>query len=487
MKIKFYNTLTRKSDEFKPIKKGRVGIYSCGPTVYWNQHIGHMYAYVQWDILVRFLRYSGFKTKWVMNITDVGHMVSDEDAGEDKMEKGAKREGLTVWQIADKYIRQFEQSLDLLNIQRPDVFCRATGHIKEQIDLIKKIEKKGFTYKTKTGLVFDTAKFKNYAQFARLDLKKQFAGSRTEIDPDKKQPWDFLLWVTNQPEHIMKWDSPWGVGFPGWHIECTAMSTKYLGNQFDIHTGGKEHVPVHHTNEIAQAFGAFGKQTANYWLHNEWLMIDKKKMAKSLGNQVTASDLATKGFSPLAMRYLILTSHYRQGLNFTWQGLKAAQCALDNLYERVGDLREKLPPSFRSAELRRAGKISAKGRSAIAAGWKNYKEEFINYLSDDLNASCALAVVWKLIKDKSIAPKDKYRLLLDFDKVLGLKLWEVRPPTILVAPAEVEKLAEQRERARKQKNWQEADKIRDQIEKLGWQIKDTDKGPCLKCSKGVQK
>src|ERR1035437_5301966 len=264
------NTLSQKKEKFTPIKEGEIGIYSCGPTVYWNQHVGHMYAYVQWDILVRFLRSQGNKTKWVMNLTDVGHLVSDEDIGEDKMEKGAAREGLSVWQIADKYIAQFRESLELLNIKTPDVLCRATEHIPEQIELIKKIEKNGFTYQTKTGLVFDTGKFPGYADFAHLNLEKQDAGSRVAVDEEKKKPWDFLIWITNQPNHIMKWESPWGVGFPGWHIECTAMSVKYLGERFDIHTGGKEHIPVHHTNEIAQAHGPFGHQTANFWLHNEW-------------------------------------------------------------------------------------------------------------------------------------------------------------------------------------------------------------------------
>ncbi|MEK7118677.1 MAG: cysteine--tRNA ligase, partial [Patescibacteria group bacterium] len=286
--IKLYNTLTRKLDNFKPIKKGFVGIYSCGPTVYWNQHIGHMYAYVQWDLLVRLMRSLNYSVKWVMNITDVGHLTGDNlgdaDTGEDRMEKGAKREGLSVWQIADKYIVQFLESVDSLNIQRPDVLCRATEHIPEQIELIRKMEARGFTYLTATGLVFDTAKFPEYADFARLNLTEQKAGARVTVDKEKKNPWDFLLWVKNQPNHLMQWDSPWGRGFPGWHIECTAMSTKYLGETFDIHTGGKEHIPVHHTNEVAQSFGAFGHKTANYWLHNEWLLVKGEKMSKSLGN-----------------------------------------------------------------------------------------------------------------------------------------------------------------------------------------------------------
>jgi len=316
MFLKLYNTLTRKLEEFKPIKDKQVGIYSCGPTVYWNQHIGNMYAFSTWDFLVRSFRYLGYQVKWVMNITDVGHMTSDEDWGDDKMEKGATREGVSVWEIADKYIQQFLESMDALGIVRPDVLPRATEHIAEQIDLIKRMEANGFVYQTKTGVVFDTSKFPGYADFAKLNLEEQHAGSRVEIDTEKKKPWDFLLWVTNQPNHLMQWDSPWGKGFPGWHIECTAMSTKYLGEQFDIHTGGKEHVPVHHTNEIAQAYGAFGHQTANYWLHNEWLVVKGTKASKSLGNVYLVSDILDKGINPLALRYLIMTSHYRAGLEF---------------------------------------------------------------------------------------------------------------------------------------------------------------------------
>lgn len=465
--VKLYNTLSRKVEEFKPLKKGLVGIYSCGPTVYWNQHIGHMYCYVQWDTLVRSLKYFGLSVKWVMNITDVGHMTSDEDAGEDRMEKGAKREGLTVWQIADKYIEQFVSSMDLLNISRPDVLCRATENIPEQIALIKKIEANGFTYKTKTGLVFDTSKFPGYAKFAHLDLDQQKAGARTEVDPEKRNPWDFLLWVTNQPEHVMKWESPWGEGFPGWHIECTAMSTKYLGNEFDIHTGGKEHVSVHHTNEIAQAFGAFGRQTANYWMHNEWLIIGGEKMAKSAGNQVTAQDLVAKGYNPLAMRYLILTSHYRAGLNFTWDALGAAQTALNRLYETVDNLKSG-----------NGGKRTVLSEEKLEKVEK-YRSQFAGALQNDLAFSQALATVWEVVKS-NVPSEDKYDLLMEFDQVLGLKLGNAKEFIKVSVPEEVAKLVERREKARKENNWQEADSIRGQLEKLGYLVEDTSSGPKVK-------
>lgn len=462
MALKFYNTLTRKKEVFKPLKAKSVGIYSCGPTVYWNQHIGNMYAYVQWDVLVRFLKYLKYQVKWVMNVTDVGHMTSDEDAGEDKMEKGARREGLSVWKIAEKYIKQFLKSAELLNIQKPDVLCRATEHIKEQINLIKKIEANGFAYRTKTGLVFDTSRFSGYSKFAKLNLKKQYSGSRVEIDREKKQPWDFLLWVTNQPNHIMQWDSPWGKGFPGWHVECTAMSTKHLGNRFDIHTGGKEHVPIHHTNEIAQAYGAFGKQTANYWLHNEWLLIDKTKVSKSLGNIVLVTDFAQKGLSPLAFRYLALTSHYRQGLNFTWRALEASQNALNKLQENS----KRTSFSFRPSLLLRKSSVI-----------KDYQKKFVDYLSDDLNAPKALALMWEAIKSPQLSNQEKHKLILDFDKVFGLGLKDIKKEKI---PAELLSLAKQREEYRRTEKWQKADEIREKIKKLGYWVEDTKEGQQIK-------
>lgn len=463
--IKFYNTLTRKLEEFKPLKKGEVGIYSCGPTVYWNQHIGHMYCYIQWDCLVRYFRWLGFKVKWVMNITDVGHLTSEADTGEDKMEKGAKREGLTVWQIADKYLAQFLDSLDQLNISRPDVLPRATEHISQQIELIRQIEANGFTYKTKTGLVFDTSKFAGYPKFARLRLDQQEAGARVEVDPDKKNPWDFLLWVTNQPKHVMQWDSPWGKGFPGWHVECTAMSTAYLGNRFDIHTGGKEHIPVHHTNEIAQGYGAFGCQTANYWLHNDWLTLKGEKMSKSQGNFYTVNDLSEKGFAPLAFRYLVLTSHYRQGLVFSWEALKAAQTAYNRLLGMVRDWQ------------------SGEGRKTIAQddpgkiGW--FREEFTARLATDFSLPEALAIVWQLAKS-DLPSQDKLDLLLDFDAVLGLNLAGASDRAVDKIPGRVKDLVEDRERLRKEGKWAEADQLRGKIKKLGWQVEDRPKAPLIK-------
>ena len=446
--MKLYNTLSRKKEEFKPISEGKVGIYSCGPTVYWNQHIGNMYAFLCWDILVRSLRYLGYEVKWVMNITDVGHMTSDEDNGEDKMEKGAEREGLTVWQIAKKYEKQFLESLEMLNIVKPDKLARATEHIKEQIELAQKIEKNGFAYKTKTGLVFDTDKFIDYAKFANLKLEEMEMGKRLEVDKDKKKPWDFLLWVTNQTNHQMLWDSPWGKGFPGWHLECTAMSTAYLGQKFDIHTGGIEHIGVHHTNEVAQGFGAFGENTANFWLHNAWLNLKKGKMSKSTGKVYTVGDLMKMGYDPLAFRYLVLQSHYKKGLVFSEESLEAAEKGWLGLRKLMKKWKEE-------------------GKKGRVNGV--YRQKFIEKISDNLAMPEAIAVVWELTKS-DLSDEDKRSTLLDFDKVLGLRLDEEKETKV---PQEIEKMAKERWEAKKEKKWQEADRLRLKIEKEGWTVLDS--------------
>jgi cysteinyl-tRNA synthetase len=454
--IYLFNTLDKQKEKFVPIdsQNNKVGIYSCGPTVYWNQHIGHMYAYVQWDVLVRFLRYSGYKVKWIMNITDVGHMDSDEDTGEDKMEKGAKREGVSVWEIADKYISQFDESLKLLNILTPDVLSRATEHIDDQITLAQKIEENGFTYETSMGLVFDTSKFAGYSDFAKLDLAKQKKRSDVASDPEKKNPWDFFLWVKDA-NHTMHWDSPWGTGYPGWHIECTAMSTKYLGEKFDIHTGGIDHIAVHHTNEIAQGYGAFGDKTANYWLHNAHLKGESgEKMSKSLGNFVTVQDLVAKGYDPLALRYLILSSHYRKGINFSWDALDSAAAGLKKLRQIV---------------------VSSKsGRSMLSdeklRKTKKYTESFNENLGDDLNIPKALSIAWEVAKS-NIPGEDKFDLLRSFDEVLGLGLDRLEKTTAEI-PLDIQKLADEREALRKKGDYQGADKIRGEVLKHGYVIKD---------------
>ena len=457
-KIKLYNTLSRKKEVFVPNKEKKVGIYSCGPTVYWNQHIGHMYAYIQWDVLVRLFSYLGYRVNWVMNLTDVGHLTGDNegdaDTGEDKMEKGARREGVSVWEIADKYIAQFLESIDLVNITRPDTLCRATEHIVEQIELIKKMEARGFVYKTKLGLLLNTKKFPGYADFANLNLEKQKLGIRGEVDPEKKNPSDFFLWVTGRPEHIMQWSSPWGRGYPGWHLECTAMSTKYLGNNFDIHTGGQEHIAVHHTNEIAQGEAAFGKQTANYWLHNGWLTLKDAKMSKSLGNFVLVTDLLKKGFDPLVFRYLVLTSHYKQGLVFDWEALKSTQAAYLKLVRF-------LDGPVKKVEI---------GKESLS-----WRKKFINALADDLGTPQAIGVIWKMIKSK-ISKDEKRALLLEFSKVLGLNLKNSKSLKNITIPKEIKVLAKKRDDLRRIGNFKEADKIRIEMDEKGFGAVDLPEG-----------
>lgn len=463
MEIFLTNTLTRKKEKFIPVEKDKVYIYSCGPTVYWNQHIGHMYAYVQWDILVRFLRFLGNDVKWVMNVTDVGHMTSDEDEGEDKMEKGAAREGKTVWEIADKYTEQFKDSMNLLGINAPDELCRATDNITEQIKLAQTIEKNGFAYRTKKGLVFDTSKFPNYPNFGNLKLEEMKSRSDVETDPEKKNPWDFFLWAVN-PKHIMKWESPWGEGYPGWHLECTAMSVKYLGREnFDIHTGGIEHINVHHTNEIAQGYAAFGKQTANYWLHNSHLLGEGGiKMSKSLGNFVTVQELVERGYDPLALRYLYLNSHYRKGISFSYESLDASATALNNLRERVSSLRDQKDRTTLSKE-----------KEAVQESFIN---RFKNSLADDINTPQGLAILWEVLKS-NIPSTDKYDLALSFDEVLGLNLGEGGNWTKEDEISEdLSDAIAARAALKKQGLFEQADRVRKDIESKGYIVEDLGDG-----------
>lgn len=443
--MKIYNTATRQKEELKPIRKNEVGIYSCGPTVYSSPHIGNMYAYVCWDVLVRTLNYLGYKTNWVMNITDVGHLTSDADSGEDKMEKGAKKEGMSVWEIAKKYEAEFMENLKLLNINKPDQMPRATENIQEQIDLIKKIEANGFTYKTSDGFYFDTSKFSDYGKFANLNLEKLKEGARVEINEEKKNPTDFALWKFSpiDEKRQMEWKSPWGVGFPGWHIECTAMSTKILGEIFDIHTGGEDHIPVHHTNEIAQAFGAFGHNMANYWMHNAFITFGGSKISKSSGGLYTVFDLKEEGFDPLAFRYMALGSHYRRGMEFSIENLKAAQTALDKLRSYRANLGESV--DYES------------------------KREFETIISNDLAMPEVLALVWRVAKS-NLNPEEKWATILDFDKVLGLDLG--KEVEVEIIPGEILKLVEERKLARINKNWVESDRIREVIKTKGYLVED---------------
>jgi len=442
--MKIYNTKTRQKEEFKPISENEVGIYSCGPTVYSSPHIGNMYAYVCWDVLVRTFKYLGYKVNNVINITDVGHLTSDADSGEDKMEKGSKKEGLTVWEIAKKYENEFLENLKELNIEMPWKMPRATDHIQEQIDLIKKIENNGFTYKTSDGIYFDTSKFADYGKFANLNLEKLKEGARVEINEEKKNPSDFALWKFSPTDEKrqMEWKSPWGMGFPGWHIECTAMSTKYLGETFDIHTGGEDHIPVHHTNEIAQGYGAFGHNTAHYWMHNAFITFKGEKISKSTGGLFTVFDLKEMGYEPLAYRYMILNSHYRNGIEFSIENLKTAEMALNKL---------------RSYKVESSSNIN-----------QIFRQEFIELISNDLAMPEVMALVWKVAKS-DLKPDEKWATLLDFDRVLGLDLdKEIRKDI----PKEVLDLAEERKNARVNKNWTESDRLREEIKKLGFLVED---------------
>lgn len=443
--LKIYNTLTKREQEFKPITEGSVGMYSCGPTVYNYAHIGNLRSYVFADILKRTLKFEGLEVKHIMNITDVGHLVSDGDDGDDKMTKALKREDLpmtieSMKTLALKYEQAFVEDLKKLNILLPDVMPRATDHIAEDIEIIKKLEEKGFVYKTSDGIYFDTSKDASYGALGGLSDENK---ERIETNSEKKNPRDFALWKFNSE---MGWDTPWGQGFPGWHIECSGMSMKYLGEHFDMHTGGIDHIPIHHNNEIAQSENATGKKYVNFWVHNNFLNIDNEKISKSLGNDVYLKTLEEKGFSPIEYRYFLLQANYRSLVNFTWESLEASQNALKKLKNIFLDLGPDI------------GAVSA-----------HYKKEFTEALEDNLNTPKALATMWELANDKETLLADKHATLLEFDKVLGLGMENWTKDEI---PSEVLTLARERNNARLSKNWDKSDELRDQIKSLGYEIKD---------------
>jgi len=460
MVLKLYNTLSKKKGVFTPLKDKKVGLYTCGPTVYWYAHIGNLRTYIFEDILKRILEYNGYKVKHVMNITDVGHLTSEADTGEDKMEKGAKRERKTVWEIADFYTRAFKKDLELLNIKKPTVWIRATDTIKEQIKLIKILEKKGFTYKIGDGIYFDSSKLKNYGRLWPKKIKLK-AGARIEMVTGKKNLTDFALWKFTPVgvKRQMEWNSPWGRGFPGWHTECVVMAVKNLGIPFDIHCGGIDHIPIHHTNEIAQSEAAFSKILAKFWLHGEFLTLKGGRMGKSEGNIIILEDLIKKEINPLAYRYLCLGTHYRKRLTFSWEALKSAQ----NSYERINEL------------------IAREDDKKIN---KKYLKEFIKAINDDLNMPRALSILWNLLRDAKAY--GKRNTAKEMDKVLGLNL----RPEIIIRPLPgkmkipiikpIIKLVKEREKYRQQKNWQKADEIRRKIKTMGYLIEDTEDGPRIK-------
>jgi len=456
--LHLYDNFTRSLRPFEPLHPGAdVGLYTCGPTVYDYQHIGNYRTFLFEDVLKRVLEWNGYRVRHVMNITDVGHLTSDADTGEDKMEKGARRTGKTAWEIARLYTDAFVADMKLLNIEDPTVLCRATDHIPEQIQFIADIERNGYAYRTSDGIYFDTSKQPDYGHLARLDVKGQEAGKRVDLG-EKKHPSDFALWKFSAPgeKRQMEWDSPWGRGFPGWHIECSAMAQKYLGDYFDIHCGGEDHIPVHHTNEIAQTEARVGTRLANFWLHGYFLLSNDAKMAKSAGEFLRIQYLVDRGYDPLAFRYLCLTGHYRGQLNFTWDALDAAGVALDRMRNGVFVLRD-------------AG--AATPDAALT-------ERFGNEINDDLNLPRALAVAWETLRG-SLSPEVKRATLLGFDAVLGLRLAEWAPKRQAV-PDAVTALAEARLAARRTKNWVDADRLRTELQAAGWEMEDRADGYALK-------
>lgn len=456
--IRLYNTKTRNLETFVAIEPGQVSIYSCGPTVYHYQHLGNMRAAVFADTLHRMFSYAGYDVRHIINITDVGHLTSDGDAGVDKLEVGAQREGKSVWEIAKVYTDAYLQDIASLNVPIAEYFFpRATDHIEEQIELVKKLEEKGYTYRISDGIYFDTSKFKEYADFAHLDVKGMQSGARVEENKEKRNITDFALWKfsPSNEKRQMEWDSPWGKGFPGWHIECSAMAMKYLGEHFDVHTGGIEHIPVHHTNEIAQSECATGHPYVNYWMHNNHLQDLTGKMSKSSGDFLTLSSLIEKGYNPLAFRYFLMSANYRKELLFSFEALDGAAVAYDKLV------------SFAQMHAKEKGEIN-----------DAYRAQYKEAMFDDLNTSKAVGVLWTMLKDDSLTDADKYATLLDCDRFLGLGLDTLERVDVIIPP-EVQSLLDARAIARARKDFQESDRLRDEILALGYTVKDTPEGQKL--------
>ena len=460
--IKLYNTLYKKVTEFKPYNENKVKMYTCGPTVYFYSHIGNMRAYLFMDLLRRTLKYNGYEIEGVINITDVGHLTSDADEGEDKMSVASKRENKSPWEIAKFYTDFFMSQAKKLNIDMPENIVPATSVIPEIIAMIKSLIKNGYAYETSNGIYFEVDKFSQYGSLSGIKPQNRLAGARIEIDNEKRNPADFVLWVKAPKEHIMQWDSPWGKGYPGWHIECSAIGIKFLGTDIDIHTGGVDHLTIHHENEIAQNYGATLHNVVKRWMHGEFLLFDNGKMSKSLNNIYTIDDLEKKGYRAIDFRYLCFNTHYRKAVNFTFEILNSSHTSLTRLYEYA---------------------LSHKnGTEKIDAEIINkYKQEFLDAINNDLNVPVALSVVWNLVKTtpKSV---DVYNLLLDFDKVLGLNISdaendeEIKKTISLIEdiiPGDVTILAQKRWLAKQNKQWQESDMLRKQIADLGYQVIDS--------------
>ena len=453
MKLQLFDTYTRKVREFEPLRPPEVGIYACGPTVYNYAHIGNLRTYIFEDLLRRTLTLNGYKVKHVMNITDVGHLLSDGDMGEDRMEQSARIEGRSAWEIAEDYAAAFKQDLERLNILEPEIWCRATDHIQEQIETVKCIEEQGYTYRTEDGIYFDTSKLDDYGYLARLDVEGLQAGRRVRLG-EKRNPTDFALWKFSpeDEERQMEWDSPWGVGFPGWHIECSAMSAKYLGPYFDIHCGGEDHINVHHPNEIAQTQACYGTRLANFWMHGYFLQLETGRMGKSLGNFITVQNLIDEGYDPLAYRYFCLNAHYRSKLTFNKEALDAASTAFDRLRELVYGWGE-------------PGQVD-----------EEWMDRFVAQVNDDINVPRGLALAWDLTRS-DLSDPDKKATILRFDDVLGLRLDDWKPAEV---PQTVRGLVQQREAAREARDWSRADELRDEIAEEGWEVRDTPDGAVVR-------
>ena len=465
LSMKLYNTMDRKVEEFVPIEEGKVGMYCCGPTVYNYAHIGNLRTYIFEDILHRTLEEAGYRVKHVMNITDVGHLTGDGDDGEDKLGKRSRETGKSVWDIAAFYTDAFFADEKALNIKRPNVVCKATDHIQEMIALIKRLEEKGHTYTAGGNVYFSIDTIDDYGKLAGQKQEDKLSGARIAVDGNKRNPQDFVLWFTNSKfgEQAMMWDSPWGRGYPGWHIECSAMSMKYLGETFDIHCGGIDAIPVHHTNEIAQSEAATGHKWVNYWCHGEFLLNDKGKMSKSSGEFLTLPVLVGHGYNALDYRYFCLGGHYRTQLKFSYEALDHAKSARERLNSMVAELKAK-----------------AKPESTISEKAESYKDSFFAALFNDLRCPEALAVMWKMLKDNSITEGEKLSLLYSMDKVLGLDLDKVEAKKEEKVGGEEEwKLVEERKQAKAEKNYQRADEIRKELEERGYVVKDTPQGPIL--------
>ena len=464
--LKLYNTLTRKKEEFIPIdkEKKKVKIYTCGPTVYNYAHIGNLRAYIFMDTLRKVLEYNGYTVEQVMNITDVGHMTSDADEGEDKMEKSAKALNKSVYEIAKMYTDAFMKDIKALNIKLPEHVVKATEHIKDMEEYVDEILKNGYAYKTSKGIYFDTSKLSSYGELSRIDLKNQLAGARVEVDKEKKNPLDFAIWIKAPKEHIMKWDSKYGLCYPGWHLECSALSRKYLGETFDIHTGGVDHIPIHHENEIAQSKGATGKIPARFWCHVEFLLIDNGKMSKSLGNIYTLEDLQKQGISPLTYRFFSYSSHYRNKLNFTWEAIRSAENSLNKLRDQI--------------DLHKFEKNNPIEKEVL----DDYRKKFLDAINEDLNMPVAISIIFDIAKQKEKS-NDYYELVKEFDKVLSLdldKTSKMKENKLEEIPKEVIELMNERKQARDNKDYSLSDILRDKIKEKGYIVIDSKDGQKIK-------